>query len=179
MIDAIKLLVIIYLFSYQVSLFIVIHGSRPQTSNRNLIIALMITNYGAFDANIHTLNRTNDFNLIINTINANDLITHSSKLLSVMYEIIGKLIFIHSTSQTKTYVNTVRNLTLCILLYVQCIVDVVWSLTMIITFEFFIKLCILMYLYEKINDILRFQSPSDHSTITIKTGSNDRPTTVK
>ena len=121
----------------------------------------------------------NDFNLIINTINANDLITRSSKLLCVMYAIIGELIFIHSTSQTKIYLNTVRNLALCILLDVQCMNEVVWSLTIIITFEFFIKLCILMYLYEKINDILQFQSPSNHSTITIKTGSNDRPTRVK
>ena len=76
-------------------------------------------------------------------------------------------------------VNIVRNWIFYILLDRKCTINVIWSLTIIIILEFYIKLCILMYLREKINRMLALQSPYNESTSRVIPRSNDRPTTVE
>ena len=176
-IHAIKALMMIDVCLYRVFLFIVIYGTAPQTSTRNVIVAITITIYGAFDTNIHKTklyysmeNKINDFNPIanMNIINTIDSIMHLNKLLSVMYAIITELIafIIHSTLDIKIYINMIQNWILSILCEVQCIIHIIWSLIIIIIFEFYIKLCILIYLHEKISVIPTFQGTCNHSLIT-------------
>ena len=157
---------------YQVSLFIVIYGNAPQSSTRNVIVVFSITIYDVFVHEISLYysmtNKTNDFNPDINILNTIDFIMHSSKVVSVMYAIISELIafIIHSTLEIKINISMIRNWILGILCDNQCIIHIIWSLTIIIIFEFYIKLCILMYLHEKINVIPTFQRTFNHNLIT-------------
>ena len=90
---------------------------------------------------------------------------HSNKLLSVMYAIMSELItfIIHSTLEIKIYINMIRNWIFGILCHVQYIIKVIWSLIAIIMFEFYIKLCILVYSPQKVIVIPTFQCIFDHS----------------
>ena len=114
-IHAIKALMMINVCLHQVFLFIVIYGTAPRRSTRNVIVVFTIAIYDAFDTNIHETNlyysmanKINDFNANINIISTIHSIMHLNKLVSAMYAIISKFItfIIHSTLDIKIYINT-------------------------------------------------------------------------
>ena len=129
-----------------------------------------------------------DFNFIMAIINAGNIISVQIDhccvfLIVIIYELlimpVDTLELFFMVLYNNFSINGDKNWLLYTLFHEQWITKTISLIMIIIICEFYVIVCIVIYLHVQINSTITFKCPSNDTTNTVKSGSNDGHTTVQ